>query len=147
MKKKKIGYASDQKAIPFYGNERERKMKELKELKERIENIEISYNYEETHTELKNAVIDYMNDTQDWDFEAIGADIIDYELAEEQAKYELENGGLVRLYYFLGNANVNNALFKVNGYGNLEDLELADLENMKEELLAAINEKLEEVTE
>lgn len=120
-------------------------MKELKELKERVENIEITYDYEESYCNLKNAVIDYMNNTQDWNFEAIGSDIIDYELAEEQAKYELEQGGLARLYYYLGDANLNNNLFKVDGYGNLQDLEKTDLEYMKEELLAAINEKLEEV--
>ena len=125
----------------------EKKMKELKELKERVENIEVTYNYEESYCNLKNAVIDYMNNTQDQDFEEIGENIIDYELAEEQAKYELEQGGLVRLYYYLGDANLNNNLFKVDGYGNLQDLEKTDLEYMKEELLAAINEKLEEVTE
>ena len=122
-------------------------MEELKELKEKIENIEVGYDYEETYTNLKHTVIDYMNDTQDWDFESIGEDIINYELAEERAKYELENGGLVRLYYFLGNANMNNELFKLNGYGNLEDLDIDDLNNMKEEILDLINDKLEEVEE
>lgn len=122
-------------------------MKELHELKEKIENIKIGYDYEEVYTALKNTVIDYMNKTQDWDFESIGEDIIDYEQAEEQAKYELENGGLVRLYYFMGNANMNNELFKINGYGNLEDIDIDDLNNMKEETLNLINDKLEEVTE
>lgn len=122
-------------------------MKELQELKEKIENIEIGYDYEEVYTELKNTVIDYMNDTQDWDFESIGEDIIDYELAEMQAKNELENGGLIRLYYFLGDTNLNNELFRINGYGNLEDLDIDDLNNMKEEILDLINDKLEEVTE
>lgn len=122
-------------------------MKELKELKEKIENIEIGYDYEEVYTELKNTVIDYMNDTQDWDFDYIGEDIIDYELAEDQAKYELENGGLIRLYYFLGDANLNNELFRINGYGNLEDIDIDYLNNIKEEIIDLINDKLEEVTE
>ena len=122
-------------------------MKELKELKERVENIEVTCDYEESYCNLKNAIIDYMNTTQDYDFDYIGEDIIDYELAEEQAKYELEQGGLIRLYYYLGNANLNNPLFKVNGYGNLEDIDITDLEYMKEEILDVINEKLEEVTE
>ena len=122
-------------------------MKELQELKEKIENIKIGYDYEEVYTALKNTVIDHMNKTQDWDFEYIGEDIIDYTLAEDKAKYELENGGLVRLYYFMGNANMNNELFKLNGYGNLEDLDIDDLNNMKEEILDLINDKLEEVTE
>lgn len=119
-------------------------MEKLRELKERVENIEVTYNYEESYCNLKNAVIDYMNDTQDWDFEYIGEDIIDYELAEEQVKYELEQGGLIRLYYFLGDANLNNNLFKVDGYGNLQDLEKTDLEYMKEEILDLINDKLSE---
>ena len=119
-------------------------MKELKELKERVENIEITYNYEETYCNLKNAAIDYMNNTQDFDFDTIGEDIIDYELAEEQAKYELEQYGLIRLYYYLGNANLNNPLFKINGYGNLEDIDITDLEYMKEEILDLINDKLSE---
>lgn len=119
-------------------------MKELKELKERVESIEITYDYEEVYWELKNAIIDYMNDTQDWDFEYTGENIIDYDFAEEQAKYELEQYGLIRLYYYLGNANLNNPLFKVNGYGNLEDIDISDLENMKEEILDLINDKLSE---
>lgn len=119
-------------------------MKKLIELKERVENIEMTYDYEDTYCNLKNAVIDYMNDTQDWDFDYIGEDIIDYELAEEQAKHELEQGGLIRLYYFLGDANLNNNLFKVDGYGNLKNLEKSDLEYMKEEILDLINDKLSE---
>ena len=122
----------------------EKKMKELKELKERVENIEVTCDYEESYCNLRNTIIDYMNDTQDWDFETIGEDIIDYELAEEQAKYELEQGGLARLYYYLGDANLNNNLFKVDGYGNLQDLEKTDLEYMKEEILDLINDKLSE---
>lgn len=119
-------------------------LKELKKLKERVESIEITYNYEEVYCDLKNAVIDYMNDTQDWDFETIGEDIIDYDSAEEQTKYELENGGLARLYYFLGNVNLNNNLFRVNGYGNLEDIDISDLQYMKEEILDMIDYKMEE---
>lgn len=119
-------------------------MKELGELKERVENIEITYDYEETYYNLKNAIIDYMNDTQDWDFDYIGEDIIDYELAEEQAKHELERGGLARLYCYLGNVNCNNELFKINGYGNLENVTIDDLKYMKEEILDLINDKLSE---
>lgn len=119
-------------------------LKELKKLKERAESIDITYNYEEVYCELKNAIIDYMNDTQDWEFEYIGENIIDYEIAEEQAKHELENGGLLRLYYYLGDANLNNDLFKINGDGNLESVYKEDLQNMKEEILDMIDEKLKE---
>lgn len=119
-------------------------LKELKKLKEIVESVEITYDYEDVYYNLKNAIIDYMNDTQDWDFESIGEDIIDYDFAEEQAKYELEKGGLLRLYYFLGNTNPNDDLFKINGYGNLENVYKEDLQNMKEEILDMINDKIKE---
>lgn len=119
-------------------------LKELKKLKERVESIEITYDYEETYCDLKNAVTDYMNDTQDWDFETIGEDIIDYGFAEEQAKYELETGGLLRLCYFLGNTKPCGDLFKINGYGNLKNVDIEDLQDMKEEILDTINYKMEE---
>lgn len=118
-------------------------MEKLRELKEIIENIESSYNYEEYYTELYNATVDYMNDTQDFDFEYLFEDIIDYDLAEDYAKQELENGGLLRLYYFLGDANLNSEMFKIDGYGNLTDINKDDLDYIKEELLNEIDRKIE----
>lgn len=117
----------------------------LQKFKKQIENIEITYDYEETYSSLYNTCIDYMNDTQDFDFEYLFEDIIDYELAEERAKWELEQGGLVRLYYFLGNANCNRDIFKIDGYGNLQDIEIDDLKDLKAEILDKIEEKIEEV--
>ncbi len=119
-------------------------MKERKkELLEKIEGTEITYNYEETYQTLYNYVIDYMNDTQSWDLEELFQDFVDYEIAEEMAKQELENGGLVRLYYFLGDANLNNELFRINGYGNLEDIEKDDLEYLKSEIIERLEESEE----
>lgn len=118
-------------------------MKELKEFKERIENIESSYDYNSYYSDLYNATIDYMNDSQDYEFEYLFEDVIDYDSAEDHAKYELEQGGLVRLYYFLGDTNLNNELFRIDGYGNLKDISKDDLDYIKEEILNAINEKLE----
>lgn len=122
-------------------------MEKLEELKERIENIEIGYDYEQSYHELYNATIDYMNDTQDWDLEYLFNEVCDYELAEELAKQELENGGLIRLWYFLGDANLNNELFKIDGYGNLTDIEKSDLDYIKEQILDDIDEKLQEEKE
>lgn len=105
------------------------------QLKEIIENIDITFDYDETYCNLRNAVIDYMNDTQDFDLEYLFDDFIDYDLAEEQAKHELEQGGLVRLWYFLGNANLNYDLFRINGYGNLENIDIDDLRCLKDNIL------------
>lgn len=119
-------------------------MKKLKELKERIENVEINYNYEESYTNLYNTVIDYMNDTQDFDLEYLFEDFIDYETAEEIAKNELNNGGLLRLKYYLGDTNLNDEIFKLDGYGNLENITIDDLNNLKDEIIENINDKLGE---
>jgi uncharacterized membrane protein YvbJ len=116
----------------------------LKKLKDKIEEIEITYDYENTYNNLYNTVIDYMNEAQDWDFEYLFEDYVSYDLAEDIAKNELESGGLVRLYYFLGDANLNNDIFRINGYGNLEDIDKDDLECLKDEILNIINNKLEE---
>lgn len=119
-------------------------MKKLKELKERIENVEINYNYEESYTNLYNTVIDYMNDTQDFDLEYLFEDFIDYETAEEIAKNELNNGGLLRLNYYLGDTNLNDEIFKLDGCGNLENITIDDLNNLKDEIIENINDKLGE---
>lgn len=117
----------------------------LEELKDKIEEIEITYDYEDTYCNLYNTVIDYENETQDWDFEYLFEDYVSYDVAEDIAKNKLENnGGLVRLYYFLGDANLNNSMFKIDGYGNLEDINKEDLECLKDEILNIINNKLEE---
>ena len=81
-----------------------------------------------------------MNETQDFNLEYLFEDWIDYELAEEIAKRELEDGGLIRLYYYLGNANLNNSLFRINGYGNLEDIDIDDLRELKSDILKELEE-------
>lgn len=120
-------------------------MKELlKKLKKQIENIEVTYDYDQTYTDLLNACIDFQNETQCWEFENIFEEIVDYEIAEERAKYELENGGLIRLYYFLGDTRIyGNEVFRINAYGNLENINKDDLDNLKQEILEKIEELLE----
>lgn len=117
---------------------------DLKELKDKIEKIEITYDYEETYSNLYNTCIEYMNETQDFDCEYLFEDFADYEMAEERAKYELENYGLERLTYFLGDTTFYmQNLFRINAYGNLENITKEDLEMLKEDLINCINDKLE----
>lgn len=120
---------------------------DLKELKDKIEKIEITNNYDECYGELYNACIDYMNETQNFDLDYLFEEFVDYETAEERAKYELENG-LERLYYFLGDTKIsNNILFRINVYGNLENISKEDLEMLKEDILDNIDQKMQEEQE
>ena len=117
----------------------------LRDLKKAITRIEIGYDYESAYRDLYNTVIDYMNESQDWDFEDLFEEYIDYDLAEELAKRELEDGGLVRLYYFLGDINPDGYdMFRLNAYGNLEAIDKDDLEYLKDEILDRINDKEDE---
>lgn len=116
----------------------------LKELKNKIEEIEITYDYDETYSNLYNTCIEYMNETQDFDCEYLFEDFVDYEMAEDRAKNELENYGLERLTYFLGDTTFYmQNLFRINAYGNLENITKEDLDILKEDLIDYINNKLE----
>lgn len=117
-------------------------MKTLKDLRKEIEDIEITYDYDKCYTELLNATIDYQNETQDWRFEELFNEYIDYEIAEEQAKYELENGGLARLSCFLGDCHFGDVM-RINAYGNLEDIDIEDLRYLKESILDEIDNSIE----
>lgn len=105
------------------------------ELKNYLEGFSFSYDYEEDYSNIYNACTDYMNDTQDFSIEYAFEDVITYDTAEEIAKRELEDGGLIRLYYFLGTANLNNDIFLLDGYGNLQDATKEDLQNIIDTVL------------
>lgn len=117
---------------------------DIKELKKKIEGIDITYDYYKTYADLYNACIDYQNESQEWEFEELFNDFLDYKTAEEMAKNELEKGGLIRLYYFMGDCNFNNEMFRVNAYGNLEDININDLKYLKDEILERINDIINE---
>lgn len=115
----------------------------LQELREAIEAIDVTYDYDETYSNLYNTVVDYMNDSQDFSLESEFDDFIDYDLAEQLAKQALEEDGLIRLYYFMGDCNFNNTLFRIDGYGNLADVDRDDLQSLKESILDAIDMELD----
>ena len=110
------------------------------ELLKQINNIEITYNYEETYNELYNAWVDYANETQDFDLEYVFEEYYGKDAIEDIVRNELETYGLERLYYFLGNADLTQDVFKINGYGNLESIDISDLECIKDELISNLQD-------
>lgn len=110
-------------------------------LKTNLEAIDITYDYEKTFSELKNTVIDYMNETNDYTLDEYFNDYIDGETVEGIIKNDLNEGnGLARIGCFLTGVKLSNTdLFKLNGYGNLENITIEDLQNLKSELIDAIS--------
>ena len=124
----------------------------LAELQQKIQDVEIDYGYEDVYQQLRDAVDEYCEEQGDWDLQTECFDssdgcncIVDYDYAENEARYILQDeGGLVRLYYFMGDCNFNDNLFYLNGYGNLQQLDIHDLENLKDHILECIEDRMEE---
>ena len=121
---------------------------DIKELRNRIDDISIGYDYEETYAELWKTMVDYWNEHQQWFGEERFYDYLSYFEAEEMAKHELESGGLLRLWYFMGDVNFGCCdLLKLDAYGNLTEADADDLEMLKAELLEDIEQEIELMAE
>lgn len=95
---------------------------QIKEAKKQLNN----YNFDECYNILYDICIE---NGKEWLID----DIITSETAEEIAKNELYNGGIDRLYYFFSIDRLAE-LYRINGYGNLENIDKDDLENIIDEL-------------
>lgn len=93
--------------------------------------------------DIKNVVIDYMNETQNRAFEEILYEFEDYDIIEDYVKSELERWWLERLYYCIRwwETRLNREWYKINAYWNVENIEWDDIENRLDELI----EKAEEI--
>lgn len=119
--------------------------KELLELKKRVEETDITYDLEDTYCTLLNLTIDYQNETQDWTFEDIFEDYIDDEMLQYAVESNLKKYGIWAVKNLLDDINDEIGIYKIDAYGYGSDITSDDLENIKEEILDRINEKLEEV--
>lgn len=118
-----------------------------KDLLETLKNETIeknNYDLIDYYTGIYNACVDYGNETQDWQFDDFFNDFVDYDTCEMLAKQTLEQDGLIRLYYFLGDANFNNNLFRINGYGNLVDIYTSDIDDLKDSIIYELENQLAE---
>lgn len=119
--------------------------KELQETLQSVRDWLACYNISvaEAYSTLYNACMDY-----DYSLEDLFYDYIDENTAEEMAKHELEEGWLARLYYFLGDVNPNACeLYRLNGYGNLEEARYSDIEDIIDEIENRIGEDDEDEEE
>lgn len=83
-----------------------------------------------------NYMDEAINMLAEHDSEHGGLDIISYDVAEEIAKRELERGGLLRLAYFIGQAEIlNDEYYRLDGYGNLVNIKKDWVEMALEEII------------
>ena len=108
-------------------------------LKNYLKNYQLSYDYEKDYTNIYNACIDYMNDTQDFSIEDYFYDFISYEDAEYIAKTRIEQSGLASLHCFIDGVDLNAELFKLDGYENLENITQDDLKDLIDNLIDNLN--------
>ena len=118
-------------------------MKEkLQELKKELEDIEITYDYEATFCKLKNATIDFMNDTQEFFLEGFFEDYFDEETLSYLVKYNLEEHGLWAVQNLLSDIKQYEGIYMVDAYGYGHDVTYNDLEDLKSELIFEIESRL-----
>lgn len=127
-------------------------MKELKELrKETIKKLEelketISKNNTETnYCNIINTLIEYDNNAQDnlylYDNSKEIVDIIDNELLQYYLEEQLKNNGAYSLYYIFNELEHPDDLYKLNVYGNLENVTDGDFINIIDDAIDTLKLK------
>ena len=127
-------------------------MKELKELrKETIKKLEelkktISKNNTETnYRDIINTLIEYDNNAQDnlylYDNSKEIVDIIDDELLQYYLEEQLKNNGPYSLYYIFNELEHPDDLYKLNVYGNLENVTDGDFINIIDDAIDTLKLK------
>lgn len=115
----------------------------LKQFKREIENINITYYIDETYTDLRNACIDFGNTYQEWFTDNAFDEYTDREIVSYEIRKIMEDDDLDRLYYFLGDTDLREDIFRINAYGNLENITKEDLDYLKQDIIDRIDEEIE----
>lgn len=113
-----------------------KKIKNKKQFINFLKSYNINYYKEDCYNDLVNKHIDYIDNTGDYSNQYLFENFITSELVEKKIIEDLQNGdGLLRLYHFLDDVRLNEEIYKLNGYGNLENALVEDLKNLRDDLL------------
>ena len=99
-----------------------------------------------SYTDLRNAVIDYENETKDWQFDGLFDDFVDDYLIAEQVKDWADEYEWGMICNYLENAD-NSGINRVNAYGWLEYVNASDLDEIRDEILFRLGDEAEEESE
>lgn len=114
----------------------------LKEIIKHVEDITIIYTSEEALDQLKHTLTLCEENNIDNNLESILDKYINVDRLEEITK-EVLDSGIQRLYYFLQDVDLRKEIFRLDAYGNLENVNLQDLKDLKEEILDELYSCLE----
>ena len=110
------------------------------------EMIQCRRNKEYSRYTTNDTLIEYLMDLaedNDIDYTEVFEDLITLDEVEYQAAEEMKNGGIHRIKHYLGqiiDTAMDDEYYVVDGYGNIREVELSDIENYLEILEEMIEE-------
>lgn len=122
---------------------RKETIKKLKEVKNNF-----SYDMEENYCNMVNTMIDYDNEAQDdvylYDtFREIN-EFVDDETLEYYVDYQIKTFGKDRYFYMFSQVNNVCGIYRIDGYGNLTDVDKEFLEYCVDEAIEQLEEAIKE---
>ena len=114
-------------------------MRAKKDLKEALENLDWRRSYCDVYEEIYKAAQDYASETMDYCLDECFEDFVSADVAEDMAKEKIEDGGLYAIYCFLGDVNGCHDYYRIDGYGNLAEIDKDDLEYLIDDILDTID--------
>lgn len=123
-------------------NLRQLKIKTIEKLNELKNNL--SYDNEDNYYEMINIMIDYDNEAQDdlylHDSINDNVEFVDDESLKYYVEYQFKEFGPERLFYMTRHLQYCDSIYKINAYGNLENVDNYDF-------LCCINNALDKLKE
>lgn len=122
---------------------RKETIKKLEEVKNNL-----SYNMEENYGNMVNTMIDYDNEAQDdiylYDTCQERNDFVDDETLGCYVDYQIKTFGKDRYFYMFNQVNNVCGIYRIDGYGNLTDVDNEILECCIDEAIEQLNDAITE---
>lgn len=123
----------------------------IKKTIEKLEKLKnnLSFDNEENYCEMVNIAVDYDNTAQDdlclYDRILETVDFVSEEILPYYVEYQLKEIGIERIIYMAKDVTYADSIYKINDYGNLENVAINDFIYCINEALDCLKEKLREV--
>lgn len=123
------------------------KLAALRKVRKELTNIKKNFTYDKLadYNKIYNACVEYDNNYSDlYLCDYISDQNFETDDFVSEFLIPQNSDSLARLRCFI-NSTYDDNLYKIDGYGNLDNVESGDLEDLCDELLKMVNESLEEL--